>query len=140
MQNLQIPKGGLGTYCITWIGWNPSKAGWHSLNTDGCVADLHFSAGGGGLIRVSSGKWAAGFSKNLGSCLVEEVELWALFLGLQLAWDNNILELDAKIDSKVVFEWVTRHMDCNHNYAALLRECHLLLRRNWELGSVASHL
>ena len=52
---------------------------------------------------------------------------------LHLAWDNNIPELVAEIDSKVVFEWVSRHMDCNHKYAALLRECHLLLRRNWEV-------
>ena len=89
MQNLQITKEWLGTYCITLIGWNPPKAGCHSHNTNDWVTDSHFSTVGGGLLRVCSGKWVAGFSKNLVSCSMEEAELWALIFGLQLAWCWN---------------------------------------------------
>ena len=89
MENLKMMRG-LGSYYTTWIGWNPPVAGWHCLNTNDNVASSQLYAGCGNLLLGDFGNWVACFSKNLGPCSVEEAELWALILGIQLAWDNNM--------------------------------------------------
>ena len=114
----------------TWIGWNPPVAGWHCLDTDGSVASSQHYAGHGGLLQGDSGNWVASFSKNLGLCSVEETELWALILGLQLAWNNNICLLVAEINSKVVFDCLSGPINCLHKHSALIWNCHSLLQRN----------
>lgn len=53
-------------------------------------------------MRDDSCAWLMGFSVNLGSCGVDEAELWAAWHGLQMAWELVVLILQVKMDSVIV--------------------------------------
>lgn len=42
-------------------------------------------------------QWTRGFIVNLGSCSIEETELWAALLGLKMAWESGV--------KRVILEW-----------------------------------
>lgn len=46
------------------------------------------------MIRDEHGAWVRGYTANLGSCGVEETELWSVWHGLSLTWDLNITKFD----------------------------------------------
>ncbi|KAK8996274.1 hypothetical protein V6N11_076514 [Hibiscus sabdariffa] len=59
------------------------------LNVDGAV-NLSTEIGSiGGLIRDNEGNWIMGFKQILGSTSIFNAELWAIYTGLKLAWDNS---------------------------------------------------
>lgn len=72
--------------------------GWFVLNTDGCVKGSTKVAGASGLIRNDKGVWIRGFTVNLGSYGVDEVELWAVWHDLKVAWDLSIPNLEVQLD------------------------------------------
>lgn len=47
------------------VRWNPPASGWFKLNTDGCSKSAGEKAGGGGVIRDSSGTWQVTTSFHL---------------------------------------------------------------------------
>ena len=63
---------------------------------------------------------------------MEEAELWAVLLGLQIAWARNIRKVVIGVDSENAWEWLTGTVTERHKHAALLQECRQLLLRNWE--------
>lgn len=62
------------------------------------------SAGCGGLIRDSNGKWIRGFSKFVGNCSVLKAELWAVFEGLKMIVDLQLNRVEINTDAKAVIE------------------------------------
>ena len=67
-----------------WICWTAPLWPWVKLNTDGAKKSSG-NAGAGGLICDYRGIWLAGYSVNLGVCLMTSAELWGLFHGLSIA-------------------------------------------------------
>ena len=79
----------------------------------------------------TTGNWIIGFSLNLGVCTIEEAKLWAPFHGLHLAWQRGIRNLQAEMDSKVLYDWLRDEAALDNKHMVLLRECRLLLHREW---------
>ncbi|KAK8521953.1 hypothetical protein V6N12_066523 [Hibiscus sabdariffa] len=68
------------------IVWKPSAPDKVKLNIDGACRLSDGVASCGGVFRDSNGAWVAGFSKYVGRCSALEAEFWAVFEGLQCAW------------------------------------------------------
>ncbi|KAM0997406.1 hypothetical protein ACFX13_007378 [Malus domestica] len=78
--------------------WSFPRHGWYKLNVDGsyrsgCIA-------GGGVIRNQDGEWLSGFAENLGTGKKPiEAEVWALYRGLELAWNYGWYPIEVETDS-----------------------------------------
>lgn len=57
------------------------------------------SVGGGGLIRNDQCVWFFGFSINFGCTISLVAELWAIWQGIQIAWNLDIKHLQVESDS-----------------------------------------
>lgn len=75
------------------IKWFPSEVIVMALNIDEAVAN-NGSAGYGGLLRNTEGKWIAGFSKVLGTCQVLHVEQWDVGEGVNMTLDQRVQWLE----------------------------------------------
>ncbi|KAK9002756.1 hypothetical protein V6N11_060337 [Hibiscus sabdariffa] len=79
--------------------WVCPTFGWICLNVDGAASSSTCMISIGDLIRDVEGGWILGFNKFLGVTSSFNVKLWAIYIGLQLAWDNG-------------FEYVLLQFDC----------------------------
>ena len=83
------------------VSWSPPRLGSWKLNTDGAVKGVSQVASAGGVIRNDVRVWFKGYSRSLGHGSVIVAELWAIYDGLQLAWDNGI-RLEVESDNQAV--------------------------------------
>ena len=79
---------------------------WTCLNTNGCLKTNTSQFGCGGLLREASANWIHGFSYNLGSCSVVEVEIRGILQGLRLAWSLGFRRLLLATYSLLVVKWL----------------------------------
>ncbi|KAL6190792.1 hypothetical protein ACLB2K_037186 [Fragaria x ananassa] len=90
--------------------WLRPAPGWFKLNTDGsmkytkCLIDgsmkyTEFLIGGGGVIRDSDGNWVHVFIAPIGTGSVLEAEARALSIGLTIATEIGITNLEIETDS-----------------------------------------
>lgn len=63
--------------------------GWATLDTDGSSLSDSSIATRGAVLRDKVGVWLCGFMQNIGVCLSREAELWGVFKGLTMAWDQK---------------------------------------------------
>ena len=75
---------------------------WVKLNCDGSWKGSSTLAGCGGLLRDSDGRWIKGYFKKIGMCDAYHVEMWGMYLGLDLAWRENTTHLIVENDSNNV--------------------------------------
>ncbi|XP_061342609.1 uncharacterized protein LOC133288807 [Gastrolobium bilobum] len=78
--------------------WCALAMGWWKLNVDAAVKTASSSAACGGLIRNNSGNWISGFMYKIGICSPMIAELWAIYKGLQMAWDMKATMLEVESD------------------------------------------
>ncbi|KAK2359284.1 SKP1 protein [Trifolium repens] len=90
-----------------FIGWRRPREGWVKLNCDGSQNDRLGLASCGGLLRNSDGTWLKGYSRKLGICDVLHAEMWGMYLGLDLARREGIMQLYVESDSKILIDMVT---------------------------------
>ncbi|KAK9991108.1 hypothetical protein SO802_026093 [Lithocarpus litseifolius] len=114
---------------IMSVKWNKPLDGWFKLNTDGASIGNPGKAGGGGLIRDSSGNWVKGFSRSIGIGTSILAEFWALRDGLSLAVHLGIQNLEVELDARVVVDLISSNSHSNAAYTSLLVDCRLLLNR-----------
>ncbi|BAT99172.1 putative ribonuclease H protein [Vigna angularis] len=96
--------------------WKKPEAGWVKLNVDGSQ-DLFKgpSAGCGGVVRDSSGKWVGGFAKKLGSSLkAHQTELQAILTGLQFASRMKLKKVVLESDHNSAVRMVENGVKPNH--------------------------
>ena len=67
------------------VRWMKPPMDWLKLNTNGASLGNPGKAGGGGVIRDSSGKWVKGFSRSIGVATSVMAECWAIRDRLTLA-------------------------------------------------------
>ena len=60
------------------------------VNTDVSVFCDNLKATVGGVVRGSAGKWIWAFSSNIGCMEVDRAELYAVKMGMQVAWEHQI--------------------------------------------------
>ncbi|KAK8484895.1 hypothetical protein V6N11_047007 [Hibiscus sabdariffa] len=81
----------------------------------------------GGVFRADDGSWITGFNKTIGIGCPLQAELWAILLGLQLAWDNGFERLLIQSDSKNAIKRLTSMQvlfDPCSLIRAIVRMCH----------------
>ena len=98
------------------------------LNTDGALLGNLGKAGGGGVIRDSSGKWVKGFSRSIGVATSVMAECWAIRDGLTLANQLGIQNLEVKLDAKTIVDLLQSNTVSNKPFSALLNDCRSLLK------------
>ncbi|KAK9042587.1 hypothetical protein V6N11_017654 [Hibiscus sabdariffa] len=79
--------------------WSRPPLGWICLNVDGDVSSSTCIGSAGEFFRDNDGGWILGFGKLLGVTSPLIAELWAIYIGLKIAWDNG-------------FEYVQIQSDC----------------------------
>ena len=61
-----IMVGGRESSRTIWVGWEPPRQEWISLNTDGCFKEATESDGSGGILSDHKANWICGFSMKMG--------------------------------------------------------------------------
>ena len=117
------------SFTIVPVKWHAPPLGWAKLNTDGSSFGNPGLAGGGGVIRDSSGSWLGGFSRHLGHNTSVQAELRALKDGLILAIDLVIPYLIVEMDSLVAVNLVSSLSTINVFLSSLVNDCRLLLEK-----------
>nr|POF06016.1 putative ribonuclease h protein [Quercus suber] len=89
------------------VRWDKPPSNWFKLNTNGASCGNSGRAGGGGLIRNSTGEWVKGFARSIGSTTSIIAKFWALRDGLQLAIQLGVQYLEVELDAKVVLDVIS---------------------------------
>lgn len=80
-------------------------------------------ASAGGLIRDEKRSWFGGFSFNMGLCSVLEIELWAIFKGLELAWSFSLPIVIVEFDCELAIKVLDRREESSVLVRNLVRAC-----------------
>ncbi|XP_020412737.1 uncharacterized protein LOC109947231 [Prunus persica] len=114
-----------------FLAWQPPPCGFSKLNIDGSRVSASGCIAAGGIIRNSEGSWIAGFSANLGHGEVLVAEAWALYYGLNLAWQMGLRQITVNSDSALVVDMVNGEWVDSHPMSVLLTKCRELLKSQW---------
>ncbi|KAK9043141.1 hypothetical protein V6N11_071490 [Hibiscus sabdariffa] len=110
--------------------WSRPPFGWIFLNVDGAVSPSTSMGSAGGLVRDTDGRWLLGFNKFLGTTSPLCKELWAIYVGLQVAWDNGFEYVQVQSNC---LEVVKLLLDPNRGCSSLslVRAIDLYRRKCW---------
>lgn len=108
-----------------YIKWKPPNPQILKPNIDRLAKVNQGTRGIGGVFRNVHGDWVIGFIKHLIRTSSLEVEMLALWLGLQLAIKRGFLRLEIETDSQMVITLVNQIH--NKRYRNLTADCRLLL-------------
>lgn len=108
------------------VYWIKSQKGWYKLNIDGAFKNGDSHSGIGGIIRNSSGDWVMGVQMKSHSKSSIHSELQALYIGLQLTWEQKLYPLEVETDATHVINYI------NHGcvtYDSLVNNCRWLISK-----------
>ncbi|BBN67603.1 Polynucleotidyl transferase, ribonuclease H-like superfamily protein [Prunus dulcis] len=112
--------------------WPPPCAGCFKINVDGsCMGEMG-SISAGGIIRDSTGRWIKGFVTNLGCGKILEAELWGVFRGLLLTWNEGVRRIKVECDSFTAVFLINGETRPSHPLSNLIHSCKDMLLRDWE--------
>ena len=129
--NNQRHKQVIGARMERQITWTRPMSGWCKLNTDGASKGNPGLAAAGGVIRDENGRWKGGFAINIGICSAPLAELWGVYYGLCIAWDNGIRRLEVEVDSESVVGFLKTGIHDTHPLSFLVRLCYGFISRDW---------
>nr|KYP61841.1 Putative ribonuclease H protein At1g65750 family [Cajanus cajan] len=103
-------------YQISQLGWMPPSTGAFKLNYDGVVSNINL-ASCGCVLRDSNESFYYGFAGMVGSCLVVQAELWAIYHGLCIIKERFLhayifIESDSVEAVKFLNEGCSRNHPC----------------------------
>ncbi|CAA7014055.1 unnamed protein product [Microthlaspi erraticum] len=113
------------------IGWLPPPGDWFKLNTDGASRGNPGLATAGGVLRDAEGRWCRGFILNIGRCSAPLAELWGVYYGLVMAWEQRCLRVELEVDSELVVGFLQTGISDTHPLFFLVRLCHGLIAKDW---------
>ncbi|QHO04625.1 Putative ribonuclease H protein [Arachis hypogaea] len=111
------------------IRWFPPAEDVIKLNVDGSFYENQNNAACGVVFRDHLGRYIAGFSCNLGSCSIKQVEIWGVVCGLQIAVAKNFHQIIVETDSTSVLELVKSGCVTRHPCASLLADINIQAQR-----------
>ncbi|XP_025704008.1 uncharacterized protein [Arachis hypogaea] len=113
------------------VAWKPPVEGWIKFNSDG--ASNEKGSGCGGLARDHWGRWVAGFMANLRTCSAFQAELWGVCYALKTAWDLGFKRVELEVDSRTVYEAITKGRRLNQHPNNLIRSINIWLKKQWSV-------
>ncbi|KAE8664737.1 hypothetical protein F3Y22_tig00112738pilonHSYRG00210 [Hibiscus syriacus] len=103
---------------------------WICLNTDATI-DTYTSLGSiSGVFCSSAGDWITGFHESIGITTPLQAELWAIYIGLQLAWIHSFDLLQIQSDSLQAIK-LLNEANLNRDLFPLVRVISSLWCRSW---------
>jgi len=102
-----------------WLEDTPE--GWVKLNCDGVHKSSVSLSGCGGLLRDSNVNCLNNYARKIGSCDALHVEMWGMYIGVDMARRQGITHLQVESDSKVLVNMVTGKCNINGNVPTLIR-------------------
>ncbi|XP_028767839.1 uncharacterized protein LOC114725488 [Neltuma alba] len=112
--------------------WQPPPIGWFKLNVDGAMAMSKKMARCGGVVRDHMGNWVVGFSHYLATSSAQEAEEWAIYRGLQLAWDCGFKKIIIESDARNIVD-LLKNSTINSRGSLLTMQISSLMRLDWSL-------
>ncbi|KAK1584321.1 hypothetical protein Q3G72_031946 [Acer saccharum] len=113
------------------VSWEPPSEGWIKLNIDGSCDSVSGHIAVGGIMRNHCKYWMKGFVASKGVGTVIEAELWGLFEGLTVAWNDGIRRLIAETDSLETVQLITNDTNPNHPLFSLIQSCKHIVNADW---------
>ncbi|EOX99166.1 Uncharacterized protein TCM_007760 [Theobroma cacao] len=86
------------------------------------------------VLGSSDGTWVMGYARKLGTCSTYRAELWGVFQGLQLDWEQGFRKFKLQIDNKAVVQFpntLSVHPCSNLDVIRAIKD---LLSRHWEVN------
>ena len=116
-----------------FIGWKWPRDGWVKLNCDGAQKSSINLSGCGDLLRDSNGDCLISYARKIGACDEFHTEMWAMYLGLELAQRRRITHLQVESDSKVLVDMITGNCNINGSVPTLIRRIREFKNMNWHV-------
>lgn len=113
------------------IVWTPPPRSMVKLNIDGASRGNPGSAGCGCVIRNHQGHWVIDAAQNLGMCTAYQAELWAVLVGIRLAWNSGFRRVILETDSTAVHHILMKVCPDGAKLNVLAAECRLMLDFEW---------
>ncbi|KAE8711340.1 hypothetical protein F3Y22_tig00110295pilonHSYRG00009 [Hibiscus syriacus] len=113
--------------------WCPPPQGWYKLNTDGAQRPDSELATCGGLIRDAQGEWIVGFAKPIRACSVLDAELWGVFEGMTLAWNQGVRDVIIETDNKEVLN-LLKQGEAMKGLSSMTTDIAELIKRQWRVS------
>ncbi|CAA7032614.1 unnamed protein product [Microthlaspi erraticum] len=111
--------------------WMRPQTNWVKVNTDGASRGNPGLATAGGVLRDERGHWRCGFALNIGICSAPLAELWGVYYGLWIAWEQRAQRVELEVDSEVVVRFLTTRIGEENPLSFLVRLCHGFISRDW---------
>ncbi|KAE8734165.1 hypothetical protein F3Y22_tig00000778pilonHSYRG00265 [Hibiscus syriacus] len=128
--NHNYPKNTTSTLMVHWS--SPSN-GYLKLNTDGVSQGNPGIARADGLLRDENGAWVMGFAAHLGTCTSVTAELFAIRMGLSLAWKYGYYCVFCEVDAKLALNLINNCHSSLHPLGSLIEDIRSFKARNWIL-------
>lgn len=114
------------TQTIREVKWNPPPENYIKLNVDGSSFGNPGRSSFGGIFRNSYGEWMWGFSGFCGISTNLNVELLAIYHGLDMAWKAGYKFVICESDSLSALSLINDGVSPFHPFAPLIEEIHML--------------
>ncbi|KAL7165459.1 hypothetical protein ACSBR2_041193 [Camellia fascicularis] len=118
------------TICDVVINWCPPCVGRLKLNTDGSTKGDPGEGGFGGLIRDEKGLWLIGYYGKFDVCTSLEVEFWAIYRGLTIAFEKGYKDLTIETNSTAAIELLKEGFVVSSSVKSLVRTLNFLCKGN----------
>lgn len=113
----------------TLVSWSPPMQGWFKLNSNGSNQNSVNGVGqiyAGGIIRDCCGRWIKGYACPLGNGTSLLAELWAIFIGVQIAVEAGCLFLEIESDCLYTINLITDvYNHETHHYSPIIDACRI---------------
>ncbi|GLT67934.1 hypothetical protein SLA2020_402070 [Shorea laevis] len=113
------------------VGWDPPPSGFVKLNVDGSARGSPGPSAAGGCCRDASGNWLFGFNQQLGDGHAIRVELFALWKGMELAWNMGFRHVIVETDSLLVVQKLQSSSTAITSLTYWVQRCKSLMERDW---------
>ncbi|KAF7825260.1 ribonuclease H [Senna tora] len=125
--------GGNNLNTDVWIKWILPNNSIIEINVDGSRWDHSGGIACGGVFRDQHGRWMGGFAKKLGSGNSLLAEVWGIKLGLDMAWNWNLRNIELEADSLMALKLIKEGVINTHTLSPLILEIRSMLTRHWQV-------
>ncbi|KAE8682343.1 hypothetical protein F3Y22_tig00111254pilonHSYRG00088 [Hibiscus syriacus] len=110
--------------------WSPPSSIYLTLNTNGASQGNPGVAGAGGLLRDENGAWVMGFAAHLRICTNVAAKLFAIRMGLSLAWKYGYGCFVCEVGSQLTLNLINNCHSSSHPLGSLIEDIRSFKARN----------
>lgn len=112
--------------------WSKPVVGSVKVNVKGMFDRSHLRVSIACIMRGSDGKWLGGCESMIGLAVPVTAELWSIWYGLKLAWENGRKTVTVECESEVAVHQVL-HPDENDDLYQLVCMIRMIMSEAWKM-------